>query len=382
MRATRSYLSTLGTEYTLRDSFDDFGTADLSLIFVRTGGTEGQFRKLLPELVAKNGGRPFYLLASETNNSLAASLEILSFLRQQGMKGEVLHGSASYVQERIRQLIAVESGLLKMRGMRLGIVGQPSDWLISSLANREAVKRELGIDLIDINIDKLVERVKATNDAEVPYSSPRAEIMAALPGAMSIYEALIAMAQEYSLQGLTLRCFDLLTSLRNTGCIALARLNAEGITASCEGDVPALLSMVIARAMLGTSGFQANPARIDPTTGELLFAHCTIPFDLVDSYSLDTHFESGIGVGICGHMPEGPVTIFKVSGDLKRCFVAEGELIASQSAPDYCRTQQLIRLADPSQASYFLNEPIGNHHIILPGHHRRVLEASTSTCRA
>ena len=374
-RTTQCFLDTIGIDYGLCDDFGDFGTSALSLIFVRTGGTEGLFRELLPRLTQKNAGRPFYLLASETNNSLAASLEILSFLRQQGLTGEVVHGKADYVRNRIEQLLSVQRARRRLHGMRLGIIGEPSDWLISSQADSAAIMQHLGISLIDLPIDELVRRAKSVATPDVPYSSGRAEIQAALPGAMSIYEALKAMATDSNLQGLTLRCFDLLTSLHNTGCIALARLNAEGITSSCEGDVPALLSMVVARALLGTSGFQANPARIDVETGEILFAHCTIPFDLVDDYSLDTHFESGIGVGICGHMPEGPVTIFKVSGDLSRHFVCEGELTASQSAPNYCRTQQLIRLCSPQQASCFLTNPIGNHHIIMPGHHRRLIEA-------
>jgi hypothetical protein len=39
-----------------------------------------------------------------------------------------------------------------------------------------------------------------------------------------------------------------------------------------------------------------------------------------------------------------------------------------------CRTQQVIQLTDKAQASYFLNNPIGNHHIILPGHWAKVLK--------
>ena len=131
---------------------------------------------------------------------------------------------------------------------------------------------------------------------------------------------------------------------------------------------------MIAQKVAGVSGFQANPARIDPETGEMVFAHCTIPFNMVERYELDTHYESGIGVGIRGYMKEGPVTIFKVSGDLSRCFIEEGELIRNQAEADLCRTQQIIRLDDPAKASYFLTAPIGNHHIILPGHHREVLE--------
>ena len=151
-------------------------------------------------------------------------------------------------------------------------------------------------------------------------------------------------------------------------------LNSEVFVAGCEGDVPAMLSMMIVRSLLGISGFQANPSTIDPETGEMLFAHCTIPLDMVERYDYDTHFESGIGVGIRGYMKEGPVTIFKLAGDLSRYFVAEGALVRNQAKPDLCRTQQVIALADKRQTSYFLTHPIGNHHIIMPGHQRTPIE--------
>ena len=114
--------------------------------------------------------------------------------------------------------------------------------------------------------------------------------------------------------------------------------------------------------------------KIDPETGEMLFAHCTIPLDMVERYDYDTHFESGIGVGIRGYMKEGPVTIFKLAGDLSRYFVAEGALVRNQAKPDLCRTQQVIALADKRQTSYFLTNPIGNHHIIMPGHQQTLIE--------
>jgi L-fucose isomerase-like protein len=106
----------------------------------------------------------------------------------------------------------------------------------------------------------------------------------------------------------------------------------------------------------------------------MLFAHCTIPLDMVERYELDTHFESGIGVAIRGFMKEGPVTVFKVSGDLKRNFIAEGTLVCNQEKSDLCRTQQVIQLDDKSLVLYFLTNPIGNHHIIMPGHHKELLE--------
>lgn len=349
---TREFLGSLGIEYDfLGADFSDYGSRALNLIYVRTGGTEGIFLRLLPELLAKSK-RPFYLLTSGKSNSLAASMEILSYLQQHNLSGEILHGSADYIARRISVLEKTGKAIRWMSSKRLGIIGKPSDWLISSQADYDVVRQRLGIELVDI---------------------PMRELLDAYAG--DIYEALKTLINRHRLQGFTLRCFDLLTAVKDTGCMALAKLNAEGYVAGCEGDVPAMLSMMMVRSLTGVSGFQANPASIDPETGEMLFAHCTIPLDMVERYELDTHFESGIGTGIRGYMKEGPVTVFKVSGDLSRHFIAEGQLVRNQSKPDLCRTQQVIQLSDKRQASYFLTEPIGNHHIIMPGHQAQLLEA-------
>ena len=371
---TQEFLNSLDVAYEFKGSdYADYGTHSLDLIYVRTGGTEGIFKRLLPELRAKSE-RPFYLLTSGKSNSLAASMEILSYLRQNDFKGEIIHGDADYISKRIRLLAKVGEARKSLKGCRLGIIGEPSDWLISSHADKEAVMRRLGISLIDIPMQELLDVMAVTPLRATSEQAPTDAIRSALPVAEQIYDALKTIIERHQLQGFTIRCFDLLTAVHNTGCLALAKLNAEGIVAGCEGDVPAMLSMMIVQALLGVSGFQANPASINPETGEMLFAHCTIPLNLVERYEFDTHFESGIGVGIRGYMKEGPVTIFKVSGDLSRFFIEEGELIRNQAKSDLCRTQQVIQLSHPSQASYFLTNPIGNHHIILPGHHHDLLE--------
>ena len=47
---TQAFLSSIGIEYELKGSdYSDYGTYALNLIYVRTGGTEGIFLRLLPE---------------------------------------------------------------------------------------------------------------------------------------------------------------------------------------------------------------------------------------------------------------------------------------------------------------------------------------------
>ena len=364
--ATQEFLGGLGIEYELMgDNFKTYGGHDLELIYVRTGGTEGIFKNELPRML-RQSKQPFYLLTSGKSNSLAASMEILSYLRQN-----------EYIKSRITTLQQVGRVMRDLNGCRLGVIGEPSDWLIASAAKYRTIEDKLGIEIVHIDMDELlmlIERVPADIESDLLKKAPSDSIRQALAGAERIYEALRLIVEGYDLQGFTIRCFDLLTAVQNTGCVALAKFNSQGIVAGCEGDIPAMLSMKIAQAVTGKSGFQANPARINPETGELLFAHCTIPLDMVDSFELDTHFESGIGVGIRGFMKPGPVTIFKASGDLSRHFAEEGVLIENQGKPDLCRTQQVIKLADKEAARYFLTNPIGNHHIIMQGHHKAVLD--------
>lgn len=386
---TRSFLDGIGLEYVFKgDDYSAFGAdpSSVDVIFVRTGGTEGIFEDLLHDLPKD---RPFYLLASPTGNSLAASMEILSYLNLCGLKGEIIHGSPEFIRGRLSSLVAGAEVLSKLHGKRLGVIGAPSDWLISSIYDPQAVLDRAGIEIIDIPIGALVGLVRTMGPEagagscpeggsdfsleklmEVPCREGTEEkVRGALEGADKIYRALRELVEEYRLDGLTLRCFDLLTSLGNTGCLALARLNSEGIVATCEGDVPAMLTMLVAQALSGESGFQCNPARMDPEKGEILFAHCTLPLSMARTYNFDTHFESGIGVGIHGEIPEGPVTIMKFDGALRRCYAEEATLVRNEYGQNLCRTQALVRLDEGSSSirNYFLRGPFGNHHVILPG---------------
>ena len=226
---TRDFLASLDIEYLFRGSdYADYGSHPLSLIYVRTGGTEGIFQRLLPMLMQQSR-QPFYLLTSGKSNSLAASMEILSYLRQKGIPGEILHGSRAYITQRILALARVGEARRWLSNCRLGVIGKPSDWLISSNADYAIVKERLGIELVDIPMQELLDAVDNC----------------------TIYEGLKKILVAHQLNGFTLRCFDLLTALKSTGCLALAKLNSEGYVAGCEGDVPAMLSMMIARSLTG-----------------------------------------------------------------------------------------------------------------------------------
>lgn len=381
-RFIREIEERLGEEFDFRgEDFTGYGETLDNVIYVRTGGTEGVFKSVFcnDRHLQVPDNKPIRLLTSGKSNSLAASMEILSFLNRNGYPGEIIHGSPEVIADRLRQgfaagnkchVKAYDMGRI-LDGMKVGVVGKPSDWLISSNVDYETAKERLGVEIIDIDIKELVHRAENPDRKHLEglklnaLNKPKfgqAITEADFGKALDIYCAMKSIVDEYGLGGVTLRCFDLLTALDNTGCMALAILNSHGVVATCEGDVPTLLSMCVALKKFGTPGFQANLSRIDGD--KLLFAHCTVPLSIVSSYCYDTHFESGIGVAVHGIIPAGPAKILKISPDCTEMFLENVNVVENQYNDNLCRTQIVVEA--PGLADYFLRSPIGNHHVVIP----------------
>ena len=305
--------------------------SDLVLILVQSGGSENLFIKNFAQFK-----EPYYLLTYGVNNSLAASLEILAFLKNHNLKGEVLHGDTDYIRSRIKALAPQEP--VKKGSANLGLIGRSSDWLISSDVDPKTTLEKFDVNLVYIPIQELVDEYNKLDSFE-------------------IYDSLI-------------RCFDLLGTLKTTACLALSHFNDEGIIATCEGDVPSMLGMYVAQKLLKEAAFQCNPSRIDTKNNEILLAHCTIPCNICKSFVLDTHYESGIGVGIHGEVKEGDATIFRLNSALTECFVEEGSIKNNQYENKLCRTQIICNFPELDK---ILKTPLGNHELIILGHYKKAL---------
>ena len=102
--------------------------------------------------------------------------------------------------------------------------------------------------------------------------------------------------------------------------------------------------MLLLFALTGEMPFMANPAAVDGNN-RLLLAHCTVPRRACAAYRLQTHFETGQGVGVSGDFAPGPATVFKAGGPgLESYFVSAAEVLPGRPEPGLCRTQVRLRL--------------------------------------
>ncbi len=344
------------------------------VIVVGTGGTEAAIVELIRHRHAYVPSEPVILVAHGLHNSLPAALEALALVLESGIAGRVVQvEQADELAEAIGDLQAVHW----FRNARLGLVGEPSDWLVASVPDRGGVSRRWGLHLVDVPVEEAIR-----GHAAVPDAGARSVAVRFTGGAEPDHDTITAAAMHPALEQLielhevdavAVRCFDFLTELQTSGCVALAQLNDSGIVAGCEGDVASTVAMMLARQVLDQPSWIANPARIDAAAGEILLAHCTVAPSMVEDVELHTHFESGLGIGLRGRFAPGPVTLIRLGGtELQRHWISEGEIVESGSAEDLCRTQ--VRLQGVDGLDRLLDEPLGNHLVMVHGHHRRRLE--------
>ena len=326
------------------------------VVAVLSGGTEAQFVNLVREKKI-DLKRPVYLMVSEFSNSLPAALEILSFIRQRNGMAKIMQHpkdtifpDASETDSLTR--VPLEKVLKNERKMRLGVVGKSSDWLIASQVDYKEVLEKMNCELLDIPFTEL---------------SSLGVVDPGMKGAEAIYERLKEIIAKNKLDGITVRCFDLFESVKNTGCVAVSRLNDEGIPAGCESDIPVLLTMMACKKLTGEPAWMGSPARVQ-SDGQILLAKCTIALKMTEKHEFTTHFESGLGVAIHGEVPAGDYTLVKLSHDMKRLLAVNVKVTRCQYEQNLCRTQIWIQ-STPIVSQYLLTSPLSDHHVLIKGHH-------------
>ena len=353
------------------------------LFVVATGGTE----RLLLDAISRNAARhPTVLVAHRGHNALPAALEAMAAINQNGGRGRIvsLTGDVAADRRALDEAVGDLEAVVAMRSTRLGVIGGPSSWLVASSPTPEVVRRRWGPEVVTVEPTRMIELTRTPGDAD--RSAGRAVHQGrrsgafhrrspAVDNAMGVRAALVDVMENDQLDAVTVRCFDLLGDPGTSGCLALASLNDDGIVAGCEGDVPSALAMLWVRHLLGQPTWMANPASLDVDRNELLLAHCTVAPSMVESFALDTHFESGMGVGISARFAAQPVTLIRLGGaDLDECWIAEGAIVATGNDADLCRTQVTIELSSGSVGD-LLTHPLGNHLVLAAGHHERRLRS-------
>ena len=356
------------------ESMKDVPSGEPVYLFIGTGGTENDVAKLLKSAKLDP---PIILLSYDERNSLPASMEIRAYLEKEGVLARIVHKPLAQLHSLLGRWSKYSEIKQQLKTSKLGIIGEPSSWLIASGIDPKLVKERWGMEISNIPIEELTTKLPSKAGIDFTKHVSNFQSCASsqtvsdeeIAKAGIVAERVAAISEDNKLDAVSVQCFTLLMDTGISGCFSLSYLNdVDNFVAGCEGDIPATFTMFLSKLLTGTPSFMANVASVDEELNTAVFAHCTIPTGITEEYEITNHFETGMSVGVRGKLPLTDVTIVKVFGeDLSDYWVAGGTIIDNLVNDKGCRTQ--IRVAMDEPVDYFLEESLANHHIVVLGNY-------------
>jgi len=359
-------------------SADHFADPDKIYVpFIASGGCEEIFQSYAYSLPL-----PLIFLYDHMNNSLPAALELTTYFSKGKLNVPMIFSENELKQATIDVFYRMQHTVRKLKKTDIALIGGGSPWLLSNDVDFDALTRMFGIHYQNIGIESLIEsyeqHTKLSRDNVALYQKILKNATRLtnctkedVYDSVRMYQALDDLMVYHSCNALTVKCFDFIKGCKATACTALALFNQAGIPAACEGDVPSLFSMIFACELTGEPVFMANPIDFDRELNTIDIAHCSVPFSMTNSYGFNSHFESGIGVGVEGYLAPGePYTMVKWIGNkLERFFVSQGVTVESAHTDYKCRTQMKLLLEH--QLDDFHLNGMGNHVLLVRGRHKK-----------
>jgi len=315
------------------------------LVIHATGGTTAAAL----ELVKASGARGAVLVGFGENNSFASALHTKAELEAMGLPVVAYH-CPSYTEcgdvlTKARRVAEAASSLVGVGAVLIG----------SETYQAELVRGRFSwsVEVIPLSVfEEAVANAEPDQEAEALFGDVKAAKVAAALGKFAEGADLVAI-----------QCFPFLMKSRITPCLGLALLNARGRTVACEGDLSAGLAMLLARRLTGYSGWIANA--VYGRGDEAVFAHCTVSLDMVKTWRLMPHFESGLPHGLAGELAHQLYTAVSISPRFDKAAVGRARLERGGNFLQHaCRTQAAFRF---ERAVKLEAEAPANHHVFMPG---------------
>lgn len=228
-----------------------------------------------------------------------------------------------------------------LRTLRVGYAGGKNNIMFSMTADDFTLKQKFGVTTVPIPMEEFYqesEKIPA-KDAQVYWQSCRRLVGQCAAGeqdgvlSAKYYLAARALCEKHGVEALSINCFP---HLKSKICLAVARLNDEGIAAACEGDLYSTVLMHLFSRLTGRAAFNGDFLRMYPEMNEILFSHCGAgAFSLAarkDDIRLQASIETHDGLAVCyPTRASGRVTLANLMGarDTFRLSVLSGESVAT-----------------------------------------------------
>lgn len=277
-----------------------------------------------------------------------------------------------------------------LRRARMGVVGDPCPGMADVAVDDSDLQQALGVTTVHFELDELVRRAQAAPPGEAERAAQR--LIAATAGGSEVSEAVLAdnlrlyvaiqeMVRANQLDAYCVRCWpELRNGLGITPCTAHALMARDGISSTCEVDVPALITTWLLSRLAGAPAFNFDITGYLEDQDAIQFAHCGAADPSLagdpGKVLLRVHMRTATGATVEFPFREGSVTLAKLLRPIDgkfRLFVAGGRVIPSDGVRGSVATVR----PEPSAEAFLatmMHQAVEHHVALVYGCWKRELE--------
>jgi L-fucose isomerase-like protein len=237
--------------------------------------------------------------------------------------------------------------------------GLPTAYLARSRItdDLEVIRRTLGLAGVELPVEAIAQRQREVEE-DAAQAIARRLISGALfrrsdqPAdervldAARMYLAMRSLVEEHAASAVTMVCAEWKSPReRPVPCVPLMLLAEGGVPAGCQGDLDALLTMVLFRRAAGRCSFMGGLHERD---GKAVVSHDVLPRSFADpnrfsDYTIGDYHGQKPSPTVHVRVPGGgPVTLARLTRNLETLLLARGTLLGCADAPIRCRNALVI----------------------------------------
>ncbi len=274
---------------------------------------------------------------------------------------------------------------------RLGRIGPHPAGFDSCRYDAEALRQQLGVEIVELGLAQVFERVRLAEPAQVEVVAdslrqtlPNFDELepTAVQGTLGTYVTLHNLAEKENIAGFAVRCWpEFFTEMGCAACGAMSMLSDEQTPCSCEADVNGTITQLILQGLSDEPAFGTDIVSVDAERDGLVVWHCGLaPLSMADPAATPQgtiHSNRKLPLLFEFPLKPGRVTVARLSEATGsyRLVVGGGEMLPAP--PSFSGTSGVLRFDRPAAEvlDTIMNEGLEHHISLTYGDHLAALLA-------
>ena len=329
-----------------------------------------------------------------STGSLVGLAVVKGSLEQIGRSADFVYGLPDSVAQPILAKARVNAIARSLRKQKIGLFGYASMGMYTATFDHANLRAALGPEVVHVDNHTVVRSMEALPDDAVqaekqamlrklPLSSP--DLDEPFTNAVRMRLALKEIIAEHKLDAVSLKCQHEISRTYGCTCIPLALLVEDGLPATCEGDIPGLITAMMLRALTDQPAFFCD--FINAEDDNVWFSSCGFiapsltEGEITVKRQIHEIGEQGaiisaapkkgdVTIARLAQRPEGKYAMHVASGTVEEGYLRKH--IYAEGSHDHLFPIARVKL--PYHSDRFLSDVVSNHYLLTWADCREDLE--------